>query len=101
MNDYIKHIFLEVYDFKKRKRFAIEYSWKAVFRIVHTISDVPDLYFVVVSNNYIAPRGLQVDHTQEVLDIKEINKLIHSRLQKFLNSGEHASRIDEYFIVDD
>lgn len=101
MNSQIEQILLESYDFERRKRFAIEYSWKAVFRIIPVSKNIPDLYYVAVSNNYIQPKGLQVDMVRELLDIKEIVTAIESRFQEYLDSGSNTSEIGKFFITDE
>lgn len=97
MDQPIKQILLESYDFKKRKKFAIEYSWKAIFRIVPLSKDIPDLLFIAVSENYIRPKGLHVDMVHEVLDVNEVVKTVNLRSQKYLESEDDVSSLDKYF----
>lgn len=101
MHSQIQQILLEAYDFNKRKKFAIEYSWKAIFRIVPTSKDLPDLYFIATSSNYVKPKDLHVDLEQEVLDIKEVASVIESRFRDFLEGGSNLSQLSDYFVIDE
>lgn len=101
MSHLTKQILLESYDFEKRRKFAIEYSWKAVFRVIPKIDSLPDLYFIAVSDNYVKPKDLQVDITQDVLDVQEVVSAINLRLQDFTASGKEPSKIDEFFVLYD
>lgn len=97
----IKNIYLDEYKFDRRKKFSIEYSWKAVFRIVPASNDFPEFYFVVVSNNYLPPKGLHIDAEQEELDILSVCQLIANRFNKFNNQSGHRAELGKYFIIDE
>ena len=97
----LQHIYLESYDFNKKKFLAVEYSWKAVFRIIPSSRDLPDLLFVAVSDNYKHTDKLQIGIVQEVLDIKLVVELIESRFEKYVDSGRGRELLDSLFIVDE
>ena len=101
MSKLIKNIYLDSYDFQKRRKFSVEYSWKAALRVVPASKSYPNLYFIVVSDNYIAPDGLQIGATQEVLDLLETCRIIEAKFEEIYNQGGSLELLNSAFVVED